>query len=64
MRGGEFITGLKDGLLRLGDVEEEVTDWAPLGEVGNKFLVGCDQVPVCEESEYGCVIRIFEVFCK
>lgn len=57
MRGGEFITGLKDGLLRLGDVEEEVTDWAPLGEVGK-------QVPVCEESEYGCVIRIFEVFCN
>lgn len=53
MRGGEFITGVKDKLLRLGDVEEEVTVFATLGKVGNGLLVTESlRVSIAVSSDY------------
>lgn len=55
--GDGFIDGVKDELLHVGSVEEEVTVCVPPGEAGNRVLVGCDRVPLRKEGEYGCVIR-------
>ncbi len=61
MRGGEFIVGVEYELFHLGDIKEEVIVCAPLREVSNGLLVGCDLV--CKEGEYGC-IRVLKPFDK